>query len=169
MFEVQVQGKFKRMPQGEVFVGAESSNKMELGLITRGISKAVCNFCGTLVNDLHFSFGDNPKDQNYQVPHIVSPIFPTLDKVLITPPGEIPPPLGVPFVEDPAYRKERLKFRTIDLANIDLNTTYSFSVNTSNLDLPNWNLINIPMVRPMSMKTFFGDSSIALGSSHDCA
>lgn len=39
-FEVQVQGKFKRMPIGEFFCGAEATNKMELGMITRGISKA---------------------------------------------------------------------------------------------------------------------------------
>ena len=56
----------------------------ELGLITRSISNAACNFCSTLVNNLHYSFGDEQnvnKNINYQVPHIVSPLFPTFDKV----------------------------------------------------------------------------------------
>ena len=34
-FEVQVQGKFKRAPEGEIYVGAEATHKMELGIITR--------------------------------------------------------------------------------------------------------------------------------------
>lgn len=163
MFEVQVQGRFKRMPIGEIFVGAESANKMELGLITRSISKAVCNFAGTMVQDLHYSFGDPPTQPNYQTPHIVAPLFPTLDKIVATPAGEEPPPLGFPFVEDLEYRKKRLKYRLIADAGVDLETTYSFSVNTQNLDLPNWTLMNIPMVRPMDLRTFFGDSSIRLG------
>jgi len=32
MFEVQVQGKFKKLPTGEIYVGAESTKKMELGM-----------------------------------------------------------------------------------------------------------------------------------------
>ena len=163
MFEVQVQGKFKRMPVGEIFCGAESSNKMELGLITRSISKAACNFCATIVNDLHYSFGDDQDAPNYQVPHIVAPLFPTLDKIVVTPAGEEPPPLGVPFVEDPEYRKQRLKFRFMEQANIDLGSTYSFSVNTSNLDLQEWTLVGIPMVRPMDLRSFFGNSTLRLG------
>ena len=97
MFEVQVQGRFKRQPVGEIFCGAEASSKMELGMITRGISKAACNFAGTMVNDLHYSFGDSPSQANYQVPHIVAPLFPTVDKLVVTLPGEEPPALGAPF------------------------------------------------------------------------
>jgi hypothetical protein len=163
MFEVQVQGKFKRMPIGEFFCGAEAQNKMELGIITRSISKAACNFCATMVQNLHFSFGDDQSNPDYQVPHIVAPLFPTADKIIITPAGQEPPPLGAPFVEDPNYRKFRFTCKLTEQANVDLDTTYSFSVNTSNLDLPEWNLVGIPMVKPMDLRTFFGDSSLALG------
>jgi hypothetical protein len=165
MFEVQVQGKFKRMPIGEFYCGAEAQNKMELGLITRSISKAACNFCATMVKDLHFSFGDDQsKSENYQVPHIVAPLFPTADKIIVTPAGKDPPKLGQPFVEDLDYRKARFTYRQVEQANIDLNSTYSFSVNTSNLDLQEWTLVGIPMVKPMDLRTFFGDSSLSLGS-----
>ena len=143
-------------------MGAETSNKMELGILTRSISKAALKFCGTMVNDLHYSFGDVQTNPDYELPHVVAPIFPTLDKILITPDGEQPPPLGVPFNEDLDYRKKRLKYRFIKDANVNLNTTYSFSVNTSNLDLLAWTLVGIPMVRPMDMRTFFGNSSIQL-------
>jgi len=161
LFEVQVQGKFKRDPQGEIYVGAEATNKMELGLLTKSISRAAMKFCATLVDDLHFSFGDDPQDPIYQLPHAVAPIFPTFDKVIATPAGEQPPKLGIPFVEDD-YGRRRLKFRYIKDAEVDLETTYSFTVNTSQLDLIAWTLVGIPMMRPMDLRTFFGNSSIQL-------
>ncbi|RYH22704.1 hypothetical protein EON65_18860 [archaeon] len=54
-----------------------------------------------------------------------------------------PPPLGTPFPEDPEYRKKRLKFRFIKDAQVDLDTTYSFSVCTQNLDLLNWTIVGM--------------------------
>lgn len=158
-----MQGKFKRMPQGEIYVGAEASLKMELGLITRSIAKAAINLCSTMVGDLHSSLGDTKGKELYQLPHLVAPMFITFDKIICTPPGEKPPPLGIPYVEDLEYRKKRLKFRSIKDANVDLETTYSFSVNTSNINLLNWTLVGIPMVRPMDLRTFLQESAIRLG------
>ena len=162
-FEVQVQGKFIRMPEGEVYIGAEGSSKMQLGLITRSISNAACNLASTMANNLHYSFGDDTSNPLYQLPHMVSPIFPTFDKVIATPPNQTPPKIGEPFIEDPEYRKIRCQWSQIADAKIDLDTTYSFSVNTSNIDLCTWCIMNIPLVRPMDLRNFFGDSSIALG------
>lgn len=163
-FEVQVQGKFKRLPIGEIFVGAETNVKVDMGLLTKSITKAALKFCGTMVNDLHYSFGDDQSDPNHQLPHIVAPIFPTFDKVLVTPPGGVLPEMNVPFNEDLEYRKQRIKYKLTSDAKIDLNTTYSFSVNTSNLNLLDWTLVGIPMVRPMDLRSFVGNNaSISLG------
>jgi hypothetical protein len=165
-FEVQVQGKFKREPQGEIYVGAEASNKMELGILTRSIGKAAMKFCSTMVDDLHWSYGDTQENNpDYELPHVVAPIFPTLDKIVLSPDGEQPQPLGIPFNEDLEYRKKRLKgLRFIKDADVNMQTSYSFSVNTSNLDLLTWTLVGIPMVRPMDLRTFFGSSSINLST-----
>eukprot|EP01038_Epipyxis_sp_PR26KG_P007270 gene7270-9909_t len=161
-FEVQVQGKFKREPYGELYVGAEATNKMELGIVTRAISKSAMKLCETMASGLHYSFGDSPTAANYQLPHAVAPLFSTFDKIVITPPNETPPPIGVPFEEDPEGRKIRSKFKSIFDVNLDMNCTYSFSVNTSNLNLLTWNLVGIPLIKPMDLRTFFGDSSIQL-------
>lgn len=139
---------------------------MELGLITRSIAKAAINLCSTMVGDLHSSLGETKGKDLYQLPHLVAPMFITFDKIICTPPGEKPPPLGVPYVEDLEYRKKRLKFRSIKDANVDLETTYSFSVNTSNINLLNWTLVGIPMVRPMDLRTFLQESAIRLGRCH---
>jgi hypothetical protein len=139
---------------------------MELGILTRSIGKAAMKFCSTMVDDLHWSYGDTQENNpDYELPHVVAPIFPTLDKIVLSPDGEQPQPLGIPFNEDLEYRKKRLKgLRFIKDADVNMQTSYSFSVNTSNLDLLTWTLVGIPMVRPMDLRTFFGSSSINLST-----
>jgi hypothetical protein len=163
MFELQVQGQFKRMPIGEIFVGGESMNKMELGMIMRSLCKAVCNFGCSIINDLHYSFGDPQHLDEYEIPHMAAPLFTTMDKIVVTPDGETPPPMGKPFPEDPEYRKKRFKFKCIDDAKLDVKNVYSFSVNSSNIDFITWQVMGIPMVRPMDLRSFFGDSILRLG------
>ena len=115
-----------------------------------------------MASNLHSSLGDMKGKDLYQLPHVVAPLFTTFDKIIVTPEGEIPPPLGTPFIEDLEYRKQRLKFHKIKDANINLTNTYSFSVNTSNINLITWSLCGIPMVRPMDLRIFLADSPIRL-------
>lgn len=144
-------------------MGAEASLKMELGLITRSVARAAINLCSTMVDNLHSSLGDMKDNELFQLPHLVAPMFITFDKIILTPAGEKPPPLGIPFTEDLEYRKKRLKFKSIKDANVDLETTYSFSVNTSNINLLSWQVVNIPLCRPMDLRTFIQESAVRLG------
>jgi phage tail tube protein FII len=83
-FEVQVQGKFKRKPTGEIYVGADITKKMELGILTRSMCRMVLKFVGTMVNDLHYSFGDSPNAKDAESPHLVAPLLRGMDKVVVT-------------------------------------------------------------------------------------
>lgn len=161
-YEVQVQGRFKRMPEGEIYCGAETIDKMELGFMTKALSNIALKFAAVTVDDLHYSFGEVQTNPDYEFPHLVGPLFPTLDKIVETKDGDPLPELGVPFVEDPAYRKKRLKWVSIKNANLDLTKTYSFSVNTQNIDVVSWQFVNIPMCKPMDLRDFFGDSPLRL-------
>ncbi len=89
-FEVQVQGKFKRLPCGEIFVGADCQTELSLGVVTRAFCKGVLRFVATMVNNLCYSFGESPtaaasaggpgKDTaaaGHQIAHLVAPIFAT--------------------------------------------------------------------------------------------
>lgn len=143
-------------------MGGESTNKMELGLIMRSVCKAVCNFGSTIINDLHFSFGDVQTLLDYQLPHMAAPLFTTMDRVIVTPEKGILPKIGEPFLEDPEYRKKRMKFKNIDDANIQLTNVYSFSVASSNIDFCKWSTVGIPMVRSMDLRTIWGDSDLRL-------
>jgi len=99
-FEVQVQGRFKRQPTGEIYVGAgiyillarillstnssqisaphtitftirfvtiDITKKMEMGMLTRSMCRMALKFVGTMVNDLHYSFGDVPNSKDWEV------------------------------------------------------------------------------------------------------
>lgn len=163
MFEVQLQGKFKEAPKGEMFVGAQISKPLNLSLAMKSFSNLTLRFLNTLVSDLHVSYGDKQENNpNYELAHLVAPLFSSFDKVIITPPGCTPPPLFIPFYEDTNLRKKRCRYRSMKDHQIDINSTYSLSVNTGNLDLINWKIVNIPLARPMSLSNFFGNSSIEL-------
>ena len=137
---------------------------MELGLIMRSVCKAVCNFGSSIINDLHFSFGDLQSNFDYQLPHMAAPLFTTMDRVIVSLDKSTVPKMGEPFIEDPEYRKKRMKFKNIDDANIKLEHIYSFSVASSNIDFCKWCTVGIPMVRPMDLRTIWGDSDLSLGT-----
>merc|ERR1711871_817498 len=82
------------------------------------------------------------------------------DKVVVSRPGEKIPAMGQPFYESPEARKKRTKSQ--DQFVVDLASTYSFSVNTSNLDLQAWNIMGVPMVKALPMRNLFGDAGIRL-------
>ena len=162
-FEIQVQGKFKRLPEGEIYVGAEATDKMEMGFMTRTFAIMALKFARSLVPNLHYSFGeDTSSNEDYEIPHLVGPMFPTLDRILETDVGEAPPTLGIPFEEPREHILQRKKFKSIKDANISLEKIYSFSVNTDFIDLPNWKFVNIPMCKPSDLRDFFGDSGLRL-------
>jgi Protein of unknown function (DUF1769) len=135
---------------------------MELGLIMRSVCKAVCNFGSSIITDLHFSFGDVQTVPDYQLPHMAAPLFTTMDKVIVTPENGVVPKMGVPFFEEPENRKKRMKYRSIEDANIKMSNIYSFSVASSNIDFCQWSTVGIPMVRPMDLRTIWGDSDLRL-------
>jgi len=116
-------------------------------MIMRTICKTVCNFAGTVVSDLHYSFGDSQKKEDYELPHMAAPLFPTMNKLIETPSGREAPAMGQVWEEDPDHRKRRAKFKSTDEGKLNLESTYSFSVASSNIDLVKWESCGIPMVK----------------------
>jgi hypothetical protein len=141
-FEVQVQGKFLRKPTGLLFIGAEISRRMELGLITRGICRTIMNFARSINPFIHHSFGDT---EYVELPHITGPLWSLADRVVITKAGEVPPKLGQGFVEPEADRKIR-RGDPAYFIEVDVTSTYSFSTNTKNIELVDWAVVNIPLL-----------------------
>jgi Protein of unknown function (DUF1769) len=157
-FEVQVQGKFLKTPPGHIFFGAEISKKMELGLLTRGMCGSILQIGRTVNAYLHHSFGDK---NNHELPHISGPLWSAVDRLVITPEGSTPPILGGVMPEDPTFRANRRKSPDFTL-DIDLQSTYTFTFKTSNLDLVDWKCVNIPLMKGIDLHTFWNDADLTL-------
>jgi len=156
-FEIQIQGKFKYVPTGTIWCGMEITQEMKLGLVAKGL----CNLLLRLVSktgpgDMHFSFGDK---NNEEMAHISFPAWTAFDKVVVTKPGDEPPPLGEVLPESDKAASARKKLGTAG----DWNTqdTYSFSYHSMYLDLPIWHVVNLPTA-DMDLKTFWRDALLRI-------
>lgn len=73
------------------------------------------------------------------------PLWSAIDRVVVSPPGVQPPPMGAIFPEQAGSRDKRRKEADSQF-EIDLDSTYSMSFKTSNLDIIDWNVVNIPLL-----------------------
>lgn len=95
-FWVQVQGTFKKVPKGTLYMGGEVPAPMALGIITRSLCKILLSVVKRLVVGLHYAFGDKT---GIEMPHMCFPLWKAADRLVITPPGADPPKMGTDFPE----------------------------------------------------------------------
>lgn len=152
---MQLQGKLKYKPKGELYAGMEISDPMRLGLLANGMCNILLKMSQKFNPQIHYSFGDDKER-----PHICFPASTFFEQLLITPPGETPPPLGVEFEESP----QSVQLRKAYKSKIDWNTedTYSFAFHSMYLDFPTWSVVRLPMGRDLSLQTFWGNSSASV-------
>lgn len=144
-------------------MGADAAQlQLELGLLARTFVKVVLSFIKTLVNNLHYSFGESKYQEGYETAHVVAPLFTTIDKIEFTPKGETPPPMGVPFTDDVELKKIRSDPTRCEHIEIIPGATYSFSLNSNNIDYPQWELSGVPMLKPLSLNMFTGGQPFSL-------
>lgn len=160
VFELQVQGRFKRVPSsGFMYLGGEITKKMELGLLTKGFASSLLQFCKTFNASIHHSYGDNA---NIELPHIVGPFWSMVDRVVITPPGETPPSFITGFPESLESRMARRAGSPMVSVKpeLSLDNIYSFSFKTKYVDLESWSIINIPFMKEFKLQTFWSDADL---------
>jgi hypothetical protein len=156
-FVFQLQGKFKRVPQGTLYAGGEISNQMKLGLVAKGICGLLLKFVKAVAPDTHYSFGDN---NDKEKPHIVVPAWSFFERLVVTEPGQEPPSLGDEFVES----KESMDARKSGKSKAEWNTedTYSMSFFTMYLDFAKWQVVQVPVTSDIDLKTFWGNSFLRI-------
>lgn len=117
-------------------------------------------FCMKLVANLRFGFGEEAReDGKYELPHLCFPLYRTMDRVVVTPPGETPPTLGSELPESDAERNARRSSKTPNL-DFQLGYTYSFSFHSMYIDFANWAVANVPGYKAIDLKTFVGNQSV---------
>jgi hypothetical protein len=152
---IQIQGQFKYEPKGVVYAGAEVSDPMKLGLITRGVSTILLRLVESFNSNIHYSYGDDKENA-----HIVGPAFTFFERIIATPPGQTPPLIGEPFeetLESRDYRKASKASGTWNAVD-----TYSLEFYSMYIDLPTWNLVNLPVSGDIALKTFWGNSLLRI-------
>lgn len=116
----------------------------DLGMLTRAMCRTIMQFARSNLPLLHHSFGNS---ENTELPHIVGPLWNLSDRVVVTKKGDIPPELGtMPLPESNDDRKSRRKNQSFDHFEVDLESTYSFSTSTANIELVEWCVVNIPLL-----------------------
>jgi hypothetical protein len=163
---VQVQGRFRRRPEGTVYAGAEVSDPMRVGLLARGLSNVLLRIVEGFNPGVHSSFGTSQADGGggeEEKAHIVVPAYSFFERVVATPPGLDPPELGSELEE----AKESLDRRRDPAAamahRFNAEDTYTFSFHSMYVDLPRWRLVNLPLPRgDVSLRTFWHDSHLRI-------
>jgi hypothetical protein len=150
----------KFLPKGDVMLGGELFDKMQMSFVTRSLLSFLMKFAMSLNPFLHFSFGeDHTKDGMFEFPHLTFPLFRVMDRVVVTGPGETPPELGRELPEETADRVARRSGKGPNM-NFKQDHIYSFSFHSMYVDFPRWSICNFPGYKYIDLKNFFGQQSI---------
>ena len=164
MFELQIQGSFKRLPVGTLFMGAEIQSRPRVGKIMSRLITVVMNFVQRRMFGLHWALGEaeyapTPAARAlWEAPHIVFPLARAMDRVVVTADGDDVPKLGGELDEPLEQRDARRQGRSPDVAWA-LGSTYSFSFMSQMIDFASWRVINLP-VGNIRLASIMGDQGL---------
>lgn len=162
-FELRLQGRFKTKAE-QIYFGGELAAPTELSWTTRSMATAMIS----VVNGLSAVRGvwlhccpqetvhgaSEGPDQNVERQHLVWPLL-AADTLIVTPEGETPPLLTLPFDKTPLARKSAIRFNTSD--------TFTFVYYTQYIDYLEWSVCNMPVGwMNQGFSDFLGDSPINL-------
>ena len=82
-----------------------------------------------------------------------APAFHSFDRVVVTPPGEIPPELGKHLPRREYDIQRRKNFFKIN-EEINLDNTYTFSIKNRRFSPLKWKVIGVPLVRQFTVSRF---------------
>jgi hypothetical protein len=149
----------KSLPKGEVMLGGELTDKMQVSFIMRSLLSFIMKFAMSLNPFLHFSFGEDPQsDGRYEFPHLTFPLFRVMDRVVVTAPGEELPELGKELPETESDRVLRRNGKGVNCFKEGF--TYSFSFHSMYVDFSRWIICNFPGYRAIDLTGFLGQQKV---------
>lgn len=164
IWEARFQMKFKVFPAStDLRFGIELEEYVPLSKSEKASMKVVVKMLKKIVSSCHHSPGDDPKTtrEPLERPLFVMPLW-AFDQIIVTPPGEDPPPLTDHATIEQAGSKRsgrvnafRQEVDGLDFVK-DATYTFCFWGISRYLDKFAWQVRGIPVITPMDFNKFCG-------------
>lgn len=155
-FELQFQLTFTEEPRGIIYVGGEVPQKMQLGLITKGLCKAILGILNRLSSTIHAGFGKKMhSNTERELPHIAFPLWSAATRMIITRAGDTLPKLGEEIVESSEHHRARIKQSTNKPGDLKKGDTVTFSISSMYLDIVRWKTANLGALNDIDLSMFW--------------
>ena len=152
-WEIQVQGKFKRVPSGALYLGVEpiwssdsSANNKEVKSVPWHLKSVLTIFVNFMKSWgykwFYISYGD---DNDGSPPMMAAPLFQSLRRIHIAKSDGVIPQLGVLIEEDDDIQAARKVLANDDV--IQLDNTYTFSFDNCYFEPFEWKVLRVPLVK----------------------